>query len=87
MTNVNLNVILDECKLESGECTSSCGSFYARWDSTYDCPETEASYGNLSSWDVSSVTTLDWSKPPLDWSFAVRGRESGWSGSNSVSFG
>eukprot|EP01043_Picozoa_sp_COSAG02_P078276 COSAG02_NODE_17540_length_996_cov_53.907469_2_plen_92_part_00 len=43
--------------------------------------------GDLSSWDVSSVTTLSHSKQPLDWSFVVRGRESGWSGSNCVSFG
>ena len=40
--------------------------------------------GDLSSWDVSSVTTLFYSKQPLDWSFVVRGRESVWSGSNYV---
>ena len=66
MTNVNLNVILDECKLESGECTSYCDQWINRWNSTYECPETEASYGNLSSWDVSSVTTLAYSKQLLD---------------------
>ena len=43
--------------------------------------------GDLSSWDVSSVTTLESSKQPLDWSFVVGGRESVWSGSNYVSFG
>ena len=43
--------------------------------------------GDLSSWDVSSVTTLESSKQPLDWSFVVRGRESVWSGSYYVCFG
>ena len=42
--------------------------------------------GDLSSWDVSSVTTLFRSKQPLDWSFVVRCCESVWSGSDYVSF-
>ena len=43
--------------------------------------------GDLSSWDVSSVTSLERSRPPLHWSFVIHGRASGWSGSNYVSFG
>ena len=87
MTNVNLNVILDECKLESGECTSYCDRWDSRWNSTYDCPETEASNGDLSSWDVSSVTALYESKQPLDLSLCRTLLGEGvWSGSNYVCF-
>ena len=41
--------------------------------------------GDLSSWDVSSVTTLDRSKQPLDWSLCRTLLGEGvWSGSNYV---
>eukprot|EP01043_Picozoa_sp_COSAG02_P029105 COSAG02_NODE_1797_length_10902_cov_25.030177_1_plen_193_part_00 len=72
MTNTILNTAVIACKQES---------------TTFECTNTENTYGPIETWDVSSVTTLSQSKQPLDWSFVVRGRESGWSGSNCVSFG
>ena len=71
MTNTILNTALTACERESP---------------TYECTNTESTYGLLETWDTSIVTTLRNSKQPLDWSFVVRGRESVWSGSNYVSF-
>ena len=71
MTNTILNTAVVACKQES---------------STFDCTNTESTYGPIETWDVSSVTTLAYSKQPLDWSFVVRVRKSVWSGSNCVSF-
>ena len=65
MTNDDLVYALGECKRESGTCTTYCSESYARWNSTYNCPSNEESYGALVTWDISGVTSL-WQgeKPP-----------------------
>ena len=71
MDNTILNTALTTCQQES---------------STYECTNTESTYGLIETWDTSSVTMLIGGKPPLDWSYVVRCSESIWSGSNYVSF-
>eukprot|EP01044_Picomonas_judraskeda_P019834 COSAG03_NODE_4270_length_1614_cov_1.907591_1_plen_344_part_10 len=58
MTTATLGTALQECKEESGQCTYDCGGSYARWDSTYDCPTSHATYGELSTWVTTGVTSL-----------------------------
>ena len=62
MTTAKLAAALQECKEESGQCTQNCYYYgtttSARWDSTYDCPTSQATYGELSTWVTSGVTSL-----------------------------
>ena len=50
MTNAILNTAVIACKQES---------------STFECTNTESTYGPIETWDVSSVTTLYQSTQPL----------------------
>ena len=64
MTNANIRVAVHECALESqvGETTSThdcsrVGRDY--WcDATFDCPNSQATYGPIETWDTSRVTCL-----------------------------
>eukprot|EP01046_Picozoa_sp_COSAG06_P046678 COSAG06_NODE_6649_length_2840_cov_3.278730_1_plen_245_part_10 len=58
MTTATLGTALQECKEESGQCTQYCQYLSARWDSTYDCPTSQATYGDLSTWVTTGVTSL-----------------------------
>ena len=64
MTDEIIRSALEQCKQESGVCTTSCGVWIERWNSTYECPASEESYGALQTWNTSSVTTLAQSTEP-----------------------
>ena len=72
MTNDDLVYALGECKRESGTCTTYCSESYARWNSTYNCPSNEESYGALATWDISSVTSLWQGEKHPTFAFVVR---------------
>ena len=45
---------MEECKQESGS-----EDQLGRWNSTFDCPASQATYGPIEDWDVGAVTSLN----------------------------
>ena len=54
ITDANIFAAVQECKQESGS-----EDQWGRWDSTFDCPASQATYGPIEDWDVGAVTSLN----------------------------